>query len=73
MVAPKADGKVRLAADYRLTVNPKLDTVKYPLPSPKELFARLKENKFAKLEMRNAYLQMKLNEESKDLTAVTIY
>ena len=49
VVVPKADGWVRLAADYRVTVNPQLETVKYPLPSPEELFARIRGKKICKV------------------------
>lgn len=73
MVVPKADGKVRLAADYRVTVNPQVDIVKHPLPSPEELFTRIKGKRFAKLDLRDAYLQMELSEESKDLTTVATH
>ena len=73
VVVPKPDGRVRLAADYRVTVNPQLETIKYPLPSPEELFARIRGKRFAKLDLKDAYLQMELSEESKDLTTVTTH
>ena len=73
VVVPKAYGKVRLAADYRVTVNPQLDIIKHPLPSPEDLFARIRGKRFAKLDLRDAYLQMELSEKSKDLTTITTH
>ena len=70
---PKADGSVRLAADYRITVNPQLMGQKHPLPTPEELFVRIKGKRFCKLDLKDAYLQMELDQASKDMTTVTTH
>ncbi|XP_043213609.1 uncharacterized protein K02A2.6-like [Amphibalanus amphitrite] len=70
---PKADGSVRLAADYRITVNPQLMVQKHPLPTPEELFVRIKGKRFCKLDLKDAYLQMELDDESKNMTTVTTH
>ena len=67
---PKQD-RVRLCADYRITVNPQLEPVKHPLRTPEELFASIQGKRFAKLDCKSAYQQCELTEESKDLTTVT--
>lgn len=38
---PKADGKVRVSSDYKVTGNPVLDVDRHPLPKPQELLATL--------------------------------
>ena len=38
---PKADGKVRVFGDYKVTINPVLDVDSHPLPKPQELLATL--------------------------------
>ena len=70
---PKADGNVRLAADYRITVNPQLMMQKHPLPTPEEMFVRIKGKRFCKLDLKDAYLQMELDDESKEMTTVTTH
>ena len=65
---PKADGNVRLAADYRVTVNPQLMMQKHPLPTPEEMFVRIKGKRFCKLDLKDAYLQMELDDESKEMS-----
>ncbi|XP_043242512.1 uncharacterized protein K02A2.6-like [Amphibalanus amphitrite] len=69
---PKKDG-VRLCADYRITVNPQLQPMKYPMRTPEELFASIRGKKFCKLDCRNAYLQCELDEESREMTTVTTH
>ena len=63
---PKADGKLRVCGDYKVTVNPVLDVDSHPLPKPQELLATLSEGKkFTRLDLSSAYLQMELEVESR--------
>ena len=66
MVAiPKADGTVRLCGDYKVTVNPAIKVDKYPLPTTEEIFASLSgEVIFSKLDLRQAYLQMEVDDDT---------
>ncbi|XP_043229709.1 uncharacterized protein K02A2.6-like isoform X1 [Amphibalanus amphitrite] len=69
---PKADG-VRLCADYRLTVNPQIVPQRHPTPTPEEVFAGVQGKVFARLDLRDAYLQQELEADSKDITTVTTH
>ena len=65
IVVPKPERKLRLCGDYKVTINQVLEPDKYPLPRPEDLFTALTGgNKFTKLDLREAYLQMELEEES---------
>ena len=65
VAVPKADGKVRICGDYKVTVNPVLDVDTHPLPKPQELLATLSGGKkFTRLDLSSAYLQLELEVES---------
>ncbi len=73
----KLDGSKRMCLDYR-HVNKHLSTDIYPLPRLDELVEQAAGHQFyATLDIREAYFQILLNEESRDLTAfsdgVTLY
>lgn len=70
----KANDKIRLCGDYKLTVNraARLDT--YPIPSLDDLFSGLAEGQvFSKLDMSQAYAQLCLDEESKKYTVINTH
>jgi hypothetical protein len=61
----KADGRVRICGDFKVTVNPHLKVNQYPLPKAEDIFTTLAGGKkSSKLDMSQAYLQMKLHPES---------
>ncbi|XP_043244647.1 uncharacterized protein K02A2.6-like [Amphibalanus amphitrite] len=72
VVIPTRNG-VRICADYRLTVNPQLEQTKYPMRTADELFSGVRGKRFAKLDCRSAYLQVELDENSKNATTVTTH
>ncbi|KAF2883189.1 hypothetical protein ILUMI_22989 [Ignelater luminosus] len=67
----KADGKtLRLCADYRVTVNKYLNDIQYPFPRVEELFLALQGGEqFSKLDIRSAYNQLVLGDETRKLLA----
>ncbi len=66
VTVPKSEGKIRLCGDYKVTVNQALTVDQYPYPKPEELFATMANgHKFTKLDLRQAYLQMELDESSR--------
>ena len=70
----KPNKTVRLCGDYRLTCNKALLLDKYPLPKVEELFGSLAGGKcFSKLDMSQAYMQLSLDDQSKDLTTINTH
>ena len=70
----KLNGRVRICSDFKLTVNKvaKLDT--YPLPKIDDLFSQLADGKhFSKLDLAHAYLQIALDDESKQYMVINTH
>lgn len=66
----KKDGDLRICADYKSTVNPFVKDFKFSLPLIEDMFAALNGGVlFSKLDMRNAYNQLLLDDESQLLLA----
>ena len=70
----KRDGTVWIHGDYKLTVNKAGKLEVYPLPRIEDLLASLAGGKtFTKLDLSHAYLQVKLDEESKKCVTVNTH
>ena len=41
VIVRKADGSIRVCGDYKVSVNPYLETECYPVPNPQDLFSTL--------------------------------
>lgn len=66
----KKDSSLRLCADYRVTVNPFLMDDRHPFPVIEEIFAALHGGRyFSKLDLKNAYYQLEVDDETKKLLA----
>jgi hypothetical protein len=71
---PKPNGSVRVCGDFKVTVNPWLDVDQYPLPRPEELFAALNGGqRFTKIDLSEAYLQIELDEDSRKLLVINTH
>ncbi|XP_055701834.1 uncharacterized protein K02A2.6-like [Phlebotomus papatasi] len=70
----KANGNVRLCGSYDMTINPQLIIDKHPLPSVEELFANMAGGqKFSKLDLTQAYLQLEVREEDRELLTLNTH
>ncbi|GAA51908.1 hypothetical protein CLF_106999 [Clonorchis sinensis] len=74
VVIKKANGKVRICADYSTGLNAVLGSHQYPLPVPEDLFTKLNGGKcFAKLDLADAYLQIEVSDDSKELLTINTH
>ena len=70
----KKDGRIRLCGNYKVTVNSVCQTEVYPLPRIEELFAAVSGGKiFSKLDLSHAYLQLQLDEASKEYVTINTH
>lgn len=67
----KRDGSIRICADYSVTINKQLLVEKYPLPTAQVLFTKLHGGEeFSKLDLSMAYNQLKIHENSQNITCI---
>ncbi|KAK2723398.1 hypothetical protein QYM36_001909 [Artemia franciscana] len=67
----KPNSSVRICGVFKATVNPSLNPKKYPMPTAEEIFANLQGGQtFSKLDLNGAYLQIELDDESKELETI---
>uniref|UniRef100_A0A3B3C7M6 Gypsy retrotransposon integrase-like protein 1 n=1 Tax=Oryzias melastigma TaxID=30732 RepID=A0A3B3C7M6_ORYME len=70
----KKDGTPRICGDFKVTVNPVLITEQYPLPLIDDLFSGLAGGqKFSKIDLSQAYLQMHVDPESQELLTIVTH
>ncbi|KAA3677574.1 uncharacterized protein DEA37_0010992 [Paragonimus westermani] len=70
----KLNGAVRICDDFSTGLNASLDMHQHPLPLPDDLFAKMNGGKlFAKLELKDAYLQVEVAEASKELLTINTH
>ena len=67
----KPNGKIRICGDFKVTINPHTLVDQHPIPSIDELFSRLRNGQqFSKLDLSDAYLQVELDDSSKNLVVI---
>ena len=65
VVVHKRDGGLRVCGDFKVTINPVICPLVYPLPTPEEMFSALANGEsYSKLDLSRAYKQMKLTKSS---------
>ena len=74
VIVPKSDGRIRLCADYKATVNNQLIDTSYPIPRIEDIFDKMKGGKyFCTLDVYKAYLHLKVDEESQKIQAISTH
>ena len=70
----KNDQTIRICGDFKQTINQASKLDRYPIPKIEYLFATLGgERIFSKLDLRQAYLQIPLDDESKMLAVINTH
>jgi transposase InsO family protein len=68
----KPDGSVRVCGDYSVTANKFIDAEQYSLPTLEDITTSMVNCKlFSKLDLKNAYLQLPLTNESQKFTTIS--
>ena len=74
VVAPKANGSIRVCGDYKRTVNLQVDDQIYPLPTAQDIFSTLAGGKiFSTIDLSNAYQQVKLTQAARELLTINTH
>ena len=74
VVVPKQDGSYCLCGDYNVTLNQALQVDQYPLPKPEDLLAtRAGGQKLTKLDLQQAYQQLRLDDQSKPCATINTH
>lgn len=74
VVVPKPNGKIRITGDFKNTVNSQLNITQYPIQCPEQLFISVSGGeKFSKLDGRNAYHQLELEESCKKFLVINTH
>ncbi|CAF4118785.1 unnamed protein product [Adineta steineri] len=74
VVIPKPSGKIRICADLSTGVNQALDINQYPLLKPNALSVALNgRNQFTKVDFLEAYLQIELDQDCKELLIINTH
>ena len=67
----KSNGQIRICGDYKVTINKGVVEDKYQLPRMNDFFASLTGGEtFTKLDLSHAYLQLTLDEGSRDYDTI---
>ncbi|XP_014210491.1 uncharacterized protein K02A2.6-like [Copidosoma floridanum] len=70
----KPDNSIRMCADFKVTLNPQLITVRHPAPNFVHAVAQLQAGvKYSKLDLKEAYLQMPVEEKSQMLLTINTH
>uniref|UniRef100_A0A914XIG2 RNA-directed DNA polymerase n=1 Tax=Plectus sambesii TaxID=2011161 RepID=A0A914XIG2_9BILA len=74
VLVDKANGEMRICADYSTRLNAALKIDQYPLPRFEDVFEALNgATVFASLDMKDAYLQCELDDDSKRLMTINTH
>jgi len=67
----KSNNGLRLCADFKATLNPRILNDSYPIPSIEQIFAGINgASCFSKIDLQSAYNQIELDEPSKKLSVI---
>ncbi|XP_057331051.1 uncharacterized protein K02A2.6-like [Microplitis mediator] len=69
----KSNGQVRICGDFKITLNPNLRKNRHPIPRIPDLLSRIENGVcLSKIDLSDAYLQLELVEESRELVVINM-
>ncbi|EFO94687.1 hypothetical protein CRE_08564 [Caenorhabditis remanei] len=70
----KKNGSIRMCADYSTGLNDSIEQHRHPLPTADSIFTSINGGKyFTQIDLAEAYLQMELSDESKELLCINTH
>ncbi|EFO87345.1 hypothetical protein CRE_31410 [Caenorhabditis remanei] len=74
VVRKKNSDKIRICADFKSSgLNAALQDEHHPLPTSEDIFGKLKGSIFSQIDLRDAYLQLELDEEAQKLAVINTH
>lgn len=74
VVVQKQGNQISMCEDFKVTVNVCLDLTENPMPKPEDQFQEINGGKkFTKLDLKHAYNQIPLDEESQEIGVTTTH
>ncbi|CAA9997997.1 unnamed protein product [Nesidiocoris tenuis] len=74
VIAPKANGKIRLCADFKVSINKYIMEDRHPMPTLDEVRAQISGGEqFSVVDLKDAYLQMEVAEDSKKYLVISTH
>ncbi|XP_065213324.1 uncharacterized protein K02A2.6-like [Planococcus citri] len=70
----KRDGSIRICGNYKITINDRVQDVRYTIPPVQEVFMKLKNGKYyCKVDIRDAYLHLLVDDLTARIQALTTH
>ncbi|EPB69223.1 reverse transcriptase [Ancylostoma ceylanicum] len=73
VVVRKSNGTIRTCADFSAGLNDALMLHRHPLPTVEDVFNKNKKELFSQINLADAYLQIEVDDESKELLAINTH
>ena len=74
VVAHKKYGRIRICGDFKVSINPVIDSYIYPLRTPEEMFSMITNGEsYTDLNLARAYKQMALTKECRCLLTINTH
>ncbi|KII70798.1 Retrovirus-related Pol polyprotein [Thelohanellus kitauei] len=70
----KSNGRIRICGDFKVSLNKYINYLPYPLPTFNDILNKIKGGRyFSIIDLKDAYLQIPLDEESSSLTTISTH
>lgn len=74
VVVRKSNGKIRICGDYSTGLNDSLESHRFPLPLPEEIFNKISNGKmFSHIDLSDAFLQVQVDDESAEMLTINTH